>query len=778
MYKYIYVLVFFVALTSHGQESSVIFLVSDELDHPLLGATLKLGDITAISDSSGYSTFEVNLDSIMEYSVSYVGYITVTGKLDQGEFDKHVHVRLIPSVLNIKEITISSDSYRDSFSRLSAGYTNLNISNNDNIPVLMGERDPIKLVQLQSGVQSGTDGNSGYYVRGGSIDQNMIRFDDIEIYNSGHLFGFFSMFNDQIVDNVEFYTSGLPASQGRRISSSLQVNSRQPDLFKKSTEIDVGLLTGRIYLERPIVKGKSGLLISGRSSYLDLITQNFFKPSTQLRKRTNYRFNDMVVKYFHRLNSKNLIELVGITGTDKYIVQNNLALSNNIYWGSGNLGLNWKYLPNEKIGVESFLTLGSFSQSYLAGIGSYFLGIKSDIIDFNFGSKGQYFFSDKLAIVSGFESVRRMITPNNINLTISEDQFNLETSQQLSSQESAVFGDFEGQVGSRVDVGIGFRLSHFVLLGPLSRYTQTSEFQVLDTIRFSRNEKIATYLNPEPRLRINLRPLPAFSAKFSYDRNYQYIHLAPVSSVSLPIDVWVPSSNSIRPQSANQYSIGIEQKLEGKKILFSALGYFKRMKNMMEYRNGTVLGYNLGNNYDDKFVFGDGESKGFEFSSKKFSGNFTYQVSYTLSRTTRQFDLINRGRKFLAKYDRTHDMNIVLSYEIGDWTFSGVQKYATGSTLTLPIAKYFINGTIVGEYLDRNTLRLPVYRRTDLSINHSSSTSRGEWTFSIYNLLNAKNPYFVYFDVEGDGQSYSLDIRLEQVSLFPILPSISYSMKF
>jgi hypothetical protein len=306
--------------------------------------------------------------------------------------------------------------------------------------------------------------------------------------------------------------------------------------------------------------------------------------------------------------------------------------------------------------------------------------------------------------------------------------------------------------------------------------------QVFDTVAYKQNERIATYGNAEPRVALRYSLNSAASLKVSYDKAYQYMHMAPLSSASLPMDMWVTSSSRVKPQASDQYSAGYFRNFMNHTIESSFVLYYKTMRNQMEYKDGVILGYSKGFNYDDNFVFGNGRSYGAEMLIKKNSGRVNGMLAYTLSKTTREFSELNGGRPFRAKYDRLHDLSLMANYiHNPKWTFSGVFVYGTGNALNLPIARYVVQGNIVNEYGPRNSFRMPPYHRLDLAatyVAHKSKKYESAWIFSVYNVYNRRNPYYIYFETKGDLKEYRLETNLRQVSLFPVLPSITYRFKF
>ncbi len=765
----------FIALLPAFGQKTLEFQVFDQEKNQLEGASIAFGEQIVITDKFGRAN-ALSTDGVAIYRVSYIGYETIQDTVDQR--GTLITVIMKESEELMKEVIVAADDFKSVMNESSSGHQVFSVDAISNLPYLLGEQDPIKYLQTQSGVSTGTDGNNGYYVRGGGVDQNKISLDHIELYNSNHLFGFFSMFSTEAIDRVDYYKSGYPASVGGRLSSSLEIHTRTPQKDEFSGNIGLGLLSAKATLDIPIVKEKSGLMVSFRRSYFDLITQNLLRDDSELKQRTDYHFSDYIIKYDHQIGKKHFISLTGFGGQDAYQFRSNKLFSNDIFWQSHNAGLSWKWLMNDHTDMEVFANTGAYHQRFGGEVNIYKLDLRSDISNAMAGVRLNHQ-SGSHVWGFGLESTYRAIKPNQAILTLNEEEYKLADSDEIPSLESVVFVDDEFRVSDQWVFGAGLRLSTYSQLGPFNRYPSDDELVITDTLSFAKNERVKTYWNLEPRVRLNYLMDSRRSIKFSYDRSNQYIHLSPLSSVSLPTDIWVPSSSIIKPQFANQWTLGYLQVLDWQEMKLASSLYFKTLGNQVEYENGAVVGYSPSNNYDDVFIFGKGRSYGWEFSAVRESGAFQYQINYTLSKTERKFAGVSGGNYFPAKYDRTHDLNLVGTYTRGNWAFSGLFKLSSGNALTLPTAKYLVNGNVISEYAQRNAFRMPVYHRMDLAAALTTG-KRGnqKWVFSVYNVYNRSNPYYVYFDVKGAPDKYELNIDLKKVALFPVLPSVSYEWNF
>lgn len=755
-----------------GQKSTVI-QVMDENGGPLIGATLttNLGTFD-ISDASGKVILDVDGDSV-QILIRYVGYTDFSKRVVTGITHR---VQLEPSAQQMQEITISGSSDKHQLQEIT--HTRVfSMTATEHLPYLLGQQDPIKLIQTQSGVSTGTDGNNGYFVRGGGIDQNAIELDHMEFYNTNHLLGFFSMFNAHAVDHAEFIKSGYPAQIGGRLSSMLQLHSTSVVEQKTTGTVSAGFLALDACVKVPVVSEKSGIMVAARRSYIDLITQNLMQESSHFRKATDYRFQDVLIKYDHRISSDHQVFMEYFQGSDHSNYQSSRTFSNQIAWSTHNYGVVYNWLINDHNDIQAYANGGLYQQSFQADISTYGINLNSYIQNWKSGIQWTHS-QEKHELTLAAEWINRVFRPSQVDVKTGEEVFALAQANKIYTSQWSLSGDDTWQLSSLFKIGFGLRVSGFIQYGPFQRIFPDEELQSADTVFYSRGEIVNAYMGLEPRLRmVYLLPRDR-SLKFSYDKTFQYIHLSPLSSVSLPTDLWVPSTSVIKPQMAHQFSLGYYQ-VTPRSLSYHVEIFGKLLRNQMEWANGVIAGYSDSPNFDDDFVFGKGHSYGMEFSGSGSVGKITGEINYTLSRTFRIFPELNGGMKFPAKYDRIHDLNVTASYSLKNWKFSLLGKLASGTALTLPTAKYLIGERVISEYTSRNGSRMPLYHRMDVAAvftppKHPSS----KWIFSVYNVYNRKNPYFIYFDVRGDVSDYSLDIDLQKVSLFPVLPSVSYEFHF
>ncbi len=711
--------------------------------------------------------------------VSYIGYQTYVENF-VADTDKTIKIIISPEVITTEEVVITGNRPQENILKM-VDNISLNRDEINAAPQLFGQTDIIKTLQMLPGVQGNGEGNTGIYVRGGAIDQNLIVLDHAPVYNTGHLFGFFSLFNPSGISDVELIKGGIPASWGGRLSSVLKIESRSGSFEEFKGEAGIGLISGDIVIEGPLKKQKSSFILTARRTYIDLISKAITGDPTIFNTGLDYYFDDVNAKLDFKISEKNRISLSGYTGNDDFLFQGKNSLKNTIRWQNTTGSIIWDHYYNDRFYHNSIFYTSKYRLNFSAGINNYLFKMSSFIKDT--GIKQQWTLSGKRGQLEfGGELIYHQLEPNNMQAKTEDVDFKFSNQETLKSLEEAAYISGEHQVSKNLKFAAGIRFSFYQQLGPFTRYKIDESMTILDTTFYGNNKIIHTDSHLEPRFSARYQTSRSSSIKISYDRMAQYLHMAPVTSISLPTDVWVSGSEKIKPQLSDQYSLGYFRNFDDNKSETSASVYFKSMKNQIEYRDGVIVGYSKGYNYDDNFIFGTGRAYGLELFIKKNSGRLNGWISYTLSRTEKTLDEINSGRTFASKYDRLHNVSVVNSYSLNrKWSCSVVFVYSTGNTLTLPVGRYIINGNIINEYAGRNTFRMPSYHRIDISakyILHDSDKNKSELVFSVYNLYNRKNPYYVYLQTDGSVDDYYLNVELKKVSLFPILPAVSWRLYF
>ncbi len=733
--------------------------------------------------------YEIKLpQGVFTISITYMGYaektlnITVSKNLTKNVF-------LDAMVYTTEEVVIGGVRTDKNVQQSRMSVVKISPKALRSIPAFMGEVDILKTIQLMPGVQSGGEGSTGFYVRGGGPDQNLIQLDGATIYNASHLFGFFSVFNADAIDNVELYKGGMPAEYGGRISSVLDIEMKEGDMQEFKGNGGIGTISTRLALEGPIIKDKMSFVLSGRRTYIDALLMPFVKDDSPF-KGSGYFFYDLNGKVTYRVDDKNKIFLSAYYGKDKFsFVQKDDGMNMEMPWGNGMASLRW----NHQYGDHLFSNLSLLFTDYEFSMNSEFIsnsdtGEKSYFSQFSgirdYGAALDYTWipNEKHVLKYGATYTLHRFTPNTLR-TDYEGFGNIGEGEKQYAHEAALFIGDDWRINERITLYGGLRASNFNQYGAFTRYVKDENLlHNIDTIYYGKGETVANYFSLEPRMSLKISTGKNSSLKASFMRNKQFIHLASLSASTLPTDLWVSSSDRVKPQIGQQFALGFFRNFMDNMFESSVEVYYKDMWNMLEYADGALPGDAINDNVDNFFVFGDGRSFGAEFFLRKNVGQLTGWLGYTLSKSDRRFDKIDDGTRFNAKYDRTHDLSFTATYQFNKkWDASLVYVYSSGNTTTLPVSMYVLNGQIQSEYGPRNWYRLDAYHRMDASVTYHLEPKKhfkSSINFSIYNLYNRKNPYFIYFDTEGNTEDNTFNIEAKQVSLFPILPSLTWNFSF
>ncbi|MDT0607747.1 carboxypeptidase-like regulatory domain-containing protein [Croceitalea rosinachiae] len=681
----------------------------------------------------------------------------------------------------LDEVVVQGNRNRNVETALT-GVTLIDVETIKNIPLVLGERDILKAAITLPGVSNAGEGASGYNVRGGRTDQNLILLDNGVVYNPAHFFGIFSALNPFSTETAEIYKGNIPAEFGGRLSSVFDIKTKDGNNEKFSGEASIGPVTSNVVLETPIVKGKSALLLGGRATYSDWILRSLDDEQLQDSKAS---FFDVVAKYNHTINENNEIEATGYYSRDAFSIT-----SDSIFDYSNRLvSLKWDHKFNDKNAMDVILS----NSEYRFGI--EFDGESND--DFDLGYKNnetelklkmKYIYNDKHTFDYGFASKLYNVSPGNINPLGNESEIIPLAIPEERALESAVFLSDSYKVSDKLLIDMGLRYSFYFALGagiqrtyqenaPLNNGTQTG------TEEFDDNEIIETYGGPEARFSARYFLDPTFSIKASYNNAYQYIHTLSNNTTVSPTDTWKLSDLNIEPQQANQVSLGLYKNFEGNKYELSLEGYYKRQKNLLDYKVGAQLLLNEA--IETEVIQGDGKAYGVEFLLKKNEGKLNGWLGYTYSRSFVRLDSefseerVNNGEFFPSNFDKPHDVSVVANYKFTKRLSASANfVYQTGRPVTFPIGSFEFNNSEFVFYSDRNKFRIPDYYRLDLSFNMEGNHkikkfAHSFWSFSIYNVLGRNNPYSVFFVTE-DG-----DIKAFQSSIFAIpVPTITYNFKF
>jgi hypothetical protein len=737
-------------------------VIDKSTNEALVGVTISIPGKKsgALTNKSG--EFEINIsESTTRFKVAYVGYRDTNIIISNKNITSYT-IALEPSYKSLNEVQIIStkDNPKEKVNDIQMGVDKISIAEAKLLPAILGEVDILKVLQLKPGVKSGGEGTAGFFVRGGSNDQNLILVEHAPVYNPSHLFGFFSVFNSDAVSNVTLYKSGFPAQYGGRLSSVLDVEMRKGQADSFGVQGGIGLLASRLTINLPIKKRKVSLLVSGRRTYADLITNSI----NQLNKNTKdftpipaYYFYDFNGVLDYKINDKNKLSLNGYFGNDFFRFKGD-NFGANLLWGNRSATLEWTHRFNSRMNVST----AYFTSGYLYRINTGFSEISSSlgsrIWDQGLVNNWNYFINEKHTLKFGASAIYHRFTVGEYGI-------------------SAQFTDIKG--GQRIEAGeLGAYVSH--------TWKINKSVEVLSGVRNSTfTNKGKTFNNLEPRLALKTSIHSNTTIKASYARMYQYLHLVSSSAASLPTDVWYPSQEGIRPQRSDQISLGLHQAIAQNKYFASIEGYYKWIDNAIDFRDGAQLFANP--DLSKEFVFGRGWAYGLEAYAEKKKGKTTGWIGYTLSWSWRQFDKINFGIPFHPRFDRRHDISVVVMHKLSDrLSLSGTWVYSTGNFATIAGGRFAFQDFLPNEigatpdFVRRNDFQMPPTHRVDLGLVWKLKTKKwdSDITFSLYNAYSRRNPFFVFYEEARDDAGDIVAFKPTLVSLFPVLPAITYNFKF
>ncbi|MEM8966385.1 MAG: carboxypeptidase-like regulatory domain-containing protein [Bacteroidota bacterium] len=735
------------------------------------------------SNTYGFYSLTLPKDSV-NLVYSYVGYQPQTARLLLTQ-DTVISIELSESAL-LDEIVISASEADKIQEVTQMSSISVPVEQIKSLPAFLGEVDVLKTLQLLPGVQSGNEGTSGLYVRGGGPDQNLILLDGVPVYNASHLFGFFSVFNADAINNVQLIKGGFPARYGGRLSSVIDISMKEGNMKEFHGEGSLGIIAGKLTLEGPIVKDKTSFIISGRRTWIDVLARPLIRSQTDGEETVGYYFYDLNAKVNHKFSDRDRLYLSAYLGDDRFYaryqyedINNGVELEDEdeagLQWGNITSALRWNHMFTPKLFSNTTLTYSryrfdinnEYRYEYLddsgngvlvdQGLARYLSGIEDFAakIDFDFIPSPQHY------VRFGVSAIRHTFRPGALNVRYN-DEVSEETidttlgSQETDAVEFAAYVEDDLELGRRLKFNIGL---HF------------SGFRVNDEF----------YTSIQPRIAGRYLLNEQLSLKVSYVQMAQFIHLLTNSGIGLPTDLWVPATDQVRPQTAQQWALGGAYNwTSGYEI--SLEGYYKDMRNLIEYREGANF-IDVNEDWQNKVAVGDGRSYGAELLIQKKQGRTTGWLGYTLSWTDRQFEELNFGERFPYKYDRRHDLGVAVVHQWRERIdLSATWVFGSGNAITLPTAIYsgrgnsFLGGSIY-DYGERNSYRMRAFHRLDASITFHKKTRWGKraWVLGVYNAYSRRNPFYLYLDESSDP---SRESQFRQVSLFPIIPSISYRFNF
>jgi hypothetical protein len=731
----------------------------------LLGATVRVEEKNNIGvNSNEYGFYSLSLPKgTYIFKVSFVGYNELRKEIS---LDSSISLNwnLERKTANT-DVIVKANKKGENLRKPVMGTETLNIKEIAKLPVIFGEKDIVKTLTFLPGIKNAGEGSSGFSVRGGATDQNLIILDEAPVYNASHLLGFFSTFNSDALKDATIIKGNSPAQYGGRLASVLDVKMKEGNNKETSVSGGIGLISSRITVEAPIQKEKSSFIISGRRTYADL----FLKASEDF-KDSKLFFYDLNAKANYTINKKNKIYASGYFGKDKLSLGANFGID----WGNTTGTLRWNSIINSKLFSNTSLIYSNYDFNIKLKAGETDFKINTNIKDVNLKQDFSYFANPKNSLRFGFNAIHHTITPSTTSGTI-----NTTTAKTgRKALENAIYLSNSNKPNDKLSIDYGLRVSAYSLLGGTTYNIYNNNVKT-DSVVAQTGSISKTYFNLEPRFTANYRINDVSSIKAGYARNTQHLHQLSNSTGSSPSDQWIGNSYNIKPEIADQVSMGYSRNFNNDNYEFNTEVYYKAMQNQLDYKDAADV--NNAPDVESELLFGKGRAYGLEVLFKKKSGKLTGWVGYTLSKTERQINGINFNNWYNAKQDRTHDLSVVGTYQLNKkWSLSGVFVYNTGNAVTFPTGKYSLNGVTVYEYANRNANRMPANHRLDISATYEPRKKKnrkvqGTWNFGLYNVYGRENAYTITFE---DNPNDPTRTQALQTSLFRWVPSVTYNFKF
>lgn len=787
---YTFFLFILTIFTSFAQEKFTLSgtIIDNKNNETLIGVNIFIPALKAGTTTNEYGFYSLSVPKgEYEIEISYIGYQTIQKHISLNQNTKS-NFSIKEGGEELQEVVITENKGRINVKSPEMSVNKLSISTIKKMPVVLGEVDVLKSILLLPGVTNAGEGASGFNVRGGGADQNLILLDEATIFNSSHVFGFFSVFNPDAIKDLKLYKGGIPARYGGRASSVLEIYQKDGSSKDFHMNGGIGLISSRLLAEGPIVKDKGSFLIGGRASYAHL----FLKFSEDNKDNAAY-FYDLNTKLSYKLNDNNSLYLSGYFGRDVFRL--NKSFTNT--YGNSTLNLRWNHLYSNKL----FSNLSLIYSDYYYGLDLDFVGFNWDsgIKNYNIKYDFKHYLSDKLKLNYGVNGIYYDFNPGTIKPTGDDSGINPDQLDKKYAFEPSVYLDAESQLSKKITIAYGLRYSLFYRLGAstINYYennqavTFNTDMQIYEkgtptsTQYFSKNKVIQSYNNLEPRFSFSYQLNEDQSIKASYNRMAQYLQLISNTSSPTPLDVWMPSDNYIKPQLADQVALGYFRNIYNDAYSLEVETYYKKIQNRLDYIDGADL---IANNAIEQVILnGHMRSYGLELMIKKNKGRFNGWISYTISRSEQQTPGrtpeetgINNGKWYASAYDKTHNLAITSAYNLNEkWSFGANFVLQSGQPVTYPNGQYEYLGIVVPSYGLRNENRLPSYNHLDISATLTPSKNKdrkwkGEWVFSIYNLYNRMNAASINFRQNVDtGVNEAV-----QLSIFGIVPAVSYNFKF
>lgn len=771
------------ALLATAQERFTLngYLKDSLTGETLIGANIQVTGQGRGVQSNQYGFYSLTLSKgIYRLWVSFVGYQGQEILIDLDK-DKEQNILLLPNAAVISDVVVVGRKRDNNVKTAQMGKIELSVNTAKAIPALLGEVDVLKTLQLLPGVRNAGEGNAGFYVRGGGPDQNLIMLDDAVVYNTGHLFGFFSIFNADAIKHVTLIKGGMPAQYGGRLSSVVDVAMKEGNINKTQIDAGIGLIASRFSIQGPLKKNKASYIISARRTYIDLLTKPFIKKTSEFYG-SGYYFYDLNTKMNYRFSEKDVLYLSGYFGRDKFNFNNSKrSFSTEIPWGNSTATLRWNHVFHKKLFANTTLVYNDYKFALTGRQNDFNINLSSGIRDLNVKTDFDFYPAPEHKLKFGAQYTFHTFLPNVLSGNQDTVIFQPNNATKKYANEYAVYLQDDWELSGKLKLNTGLRYSVFQQVGRYTLYERDANGNKLDSSVYGSGQTVKAYGGLEPRVTLRYAFTEQSSVKAAVTRNIQYIHLVTNAGTTLPTDLWVPSTIRVQPQTGWQYAAGYFRNFNNGMFETSLELYYKTMNNQIEYQEGYTPSLK---DPEEEFVFGKGWSYGAELFINKVKGSLTGWVGYTLSWTWRRFPGLNDGLKYPSRYDRRHDMSVVGTYELSKkWKVSSVFVYGTGNATSLPERFYFIGGVLTQEYSRINAYRMKPYHRMDLSFTYTPVPKKvrrytANWVFSLYNAYSRLNPYFIYFDQEGGAASGNLNVKARQVSLFPVIPAVTWNVKF
>lgn len=780
---YLLLILIQLSVSAFSQEK---FTINGYIKDSLTGETLIGANIFIRSEGKGVSANQYGFYSITLKKGNYKALVSFVGYQTK-EIDIVLNSNLQNNILlglsnvAINNVTVVSRKRDNNIKTAQMGKMELNINTAKAIPAFMGEVDILKTLQLMPGIRNAGEGNAGFYVRGGGADQNLILLDDAVVYNTGHLFGFFSIFNSDAIKNVTLIKGGMPAQYGGRLSSVVDVAMKEGNTNKTQVDIGIGLIASRFSIQGPLKKNKASYMISARRTYADALVKPFIKKTSDYYG-SGYFFYDLNAKMNYAFSEKDHVYLSGYFGRDKFNFNNSKrSFQTEIPWGNSTATLRWNHIFNKKLFANTTLVYNDYQFALNGRQNDFNINLSSGIRDLNAKTDFDYYASPEHKIKFGVQYTFHTFLPNVLSGNQDSVVFTPQNATKKYANEYAAYIQDDWEINSKLKLNIGLRYSQFQQVGRYTKYIRDINGNVLDSVVYGKGQTVQVYGGFEPRATMRYELNETSSLKAAITHNLQYIHLVTNAGTTLPTDLWVPSTSIVQPQVSWQYALGYFKNFKDGMFETSVEAYYKTMDHQIEYREGYTPSLK---DPEEEFVFGKGWSYGTEFFVNKVKGRLTGWVGYTLSWTMRQFKDLNDGMQYPSRNDRRHDLSVVANYELNKkWKLGSVFVYGTGAAISVPESFYFVNGTLTQEFSRINAYRMAAYHRLDFAATYTpthkpNSKYTSNWVFSVYNIYSRMNPYFIYYDQTGSAATGDLKVTAKQVSLFPIIPSITWNVKF